>query len=545
MNYLKSKWIEYVLVIGFLLILLLVYILPSDNLSLMDSNVNELNNNWTYIEGNKVLNLPAQVEVGEYEEYTVERVLDMNFIEEETLMIRSSMQYIKVNLDGNLIYESQEPVDGLFKLPHASLWHFVDIPKDSEGSRLSISFYSPYKAFAGMINPISYGDRNSLFYNYMTNNINGVISALLVLMLGFINVIINFIVKKSEDNRFLYLGIFSIGIGIWTLSETRVLQFFIGDRFIIGGISYLMISIFPAACLFLIRDVAKPRHKRVFTGLGIFFAASFYMNLILQLTGTLDFFISIRYVNLVLLASIIFGFYELIYETFKRKNLWAKRVLEYMSILLIMAAFETIMFFNNDFSFISHFTSVGILIFVVLMGKDSVKHFQHLSRESFEKAYFEKLAYEDVLTKGKNRLCYNRKVDEYLEEKKSFRLTILDINNLKTINDRYGHDKGDEAIVYLSKILKDSFSGQGTVYRLSGDEFSVLSSVLEEEDYITIKSKILESVKELNEKLEYSFSIAMGSGVFQVDGEKSFGEFYHEVDQLMYRNKGEQKINVG
>jgi diguanylate cyclase (GGDEF)-like protein len=268
------------------------------------------------------------------------------------------------------------------------------------------------------------------------------------------------------------------------------------------------------------------------------------MNLILQLTGALDFFISIRYVNLVLLASIIFGFYELIYETFKRKNLWAKRVLEYMSILLIMAAFETIMFFKNDFSFISHFTSIGILIFVVLMGKDSVKHFQHLSRESFEKAYFEKLAYEDVLTKGKNRLCYNRKVDEYLEEKKSFRLTILDINNLKTINDRYGHDKGDEAIVYLSKILKDSFSGQGTVYRLSGDEFSVLSSVLEEEDYITIKSKILESVKELNEKLEYSFSIAMGSGVFEGDGEKSFGDFYHEVDQLMYKNKGEQKIKI-
>ncbi len=238
------------------------------------------------------------------------------------------------------------------------------------------------------------------------------------------------------------------------------------------------------------------------------------MNLILQLAGTLDFFISIRYVNLVLLVSIIFSFYELIHETFKRKNLWAKRVLEYISILLIMAAFETIMFFNNDFSFISHFTSVGILIFVVLMGKDSVKHFQHLSRESFEKAYFEKLAYEDVLTKGKNRLCYNSKVDEYLKEKKSFRLTILDINNLKTINDRYGHDKGDEAIVYLSKILKDSFSGQGTVYRLSGDEFSVLSSVLEKEDYITIKSKILESVKELNEKLEYSFSIAMGSGVF-------------------------------
>jgi hypothetical protein len=36
----------------------------------------------------------------------------------------------------------------------------------------------------------------------------------------------------------------------------------------------------------------------------------------------------------------------------------------------------------------------------------------------------------------------------------------------------------------------------------------------------------------------------MGSGVFEGDGEKSFGDFYHEVDQLMYKNKGEQKIKI-
>lgn len=544
MKYLNNKRIEYVLIIGFILIFVLGYTLPLDDLSLVDGNVNELNDNWTYVEGSKDLSLPEQLEVQEYEEYTVERILDGNFNQEETLMIRSSMQYIEVNLDGNLIYESQEPVDSLFKLPHASLWHFVEIPSNSSDKLLSISYYSPYKAFSGTINPINYGDKSSLIYNYIKNNIIGIISSFLVLILGFINIVIHMFVKKSEDNRFLYLGIFSIGIGIWTLSEARVLQFFIGNRFIIGGISYMMLGIFPAAALFLIRDVAMTRHKRVFTGLGIFFIVSFYINLILQLTGTVDFFQSIIYVNLVLLSSIIFGFYELIYETFKRKNQWAKRVLEYISILLIMAAFETIMFFINDFSFISHFTSIGVLVFIVFMGKDSILHFQHLFKESYEKAYFEKLAYEDPLTKGKNRLCYNKKVDEYLEEKKSFRLTILDINNLKTINDIYGHDKGDEAIIFLNKILKDSFSGLGNVYRLSGDEFSVLSSVVDEDDYKLINSKILKSIKELNEKLEYPFSIAMGSGVFEGDGEKSFGEFYHEVDQLMYKNKGEEKIKV-
>jgi len=544
MEYLKNKWMEYILGLGFVLVLLLVIILPTDNLTLMDDDAYELNDNWVYTKENKELNFPAQVQVDKYEDYTVERVLDSRFNEEETLLIRSSMQYIKVNLDGQLIYESKEPTDSLFKLPHASLWQFVDIPDDSEGKKLSISYYSPYKAFAGTVNPINYGSRNSLIYNYVKNNIIGIISSILVLILGLINIVIHFFVKRSEDNRFLYLGIFSVGICIWTLSEVRILQFFIGNRLIIGGISYMMLGIFPAAALFLIRDVAITRNKKIFTSFGIFFIVSFYINIFLQLSGVLDFFISIRYVNFVLLLAIIFVLYELVYETFKRENKWAKRVLEYMSILLMMALFETIMFFYNDFSFISHFTSVGVLIFVALMGKDSIKHFEHLSKESYEKAYYEKLAYEDVLTKGKNRLCYNRNVDKYIKDKKCFRLTILDINNLKTINDLYGHDKGDEAIVSLHKILKNAFMDLGIVYRMSGDEFSVLSSAIDEDDYNTITSKVIKSIEEFNDKLEYPFSIAMGSSVFNGNSEKSFGEFYHEVDQLMYINKNEQKIKI-
>jgi GGDEF domain-containing protein len=79
---------------------------------------------------------------------------------------------------------------------------------------------------------------------------------------------------------------------------------------------------------------------------------------------------------------------------------------------------------------------------------------------------------------------------------------------------------------------------------MSGDEFSVLSSAIDEEDYNNITSKVIKSVEELNDKLEYPFSIAMGSSVLNRNREKSFGEFYHEVDQLMYRNKNEQKIKI-
>ena len=72
----------------------------------------------------------------------------------------------------------------------------------------------------------------------------------------------------------------------------------------------------------------------------------------------------------------------------------------------------------------------------------------------------------------------------------------------------------------------------------------MLSSVIDEDDYDIINSQIIKSVESLNDKLEYPFSIAMGSGVFERGSEKSFGDFYHEVDQLMYKNKEEQKVKA-
>ncbi len=77
----------------------------------------------------------------------------------------------------------------------------------------------------------------------------GLIVAGFMILVGLIAIIASFFLKHIGDQRLFYLGAFSLTSSIWMVSEMRVLQWSIGNRFILGGISYLMITLIPIALL--------------------------------------------------------------------------------------------------------------------------------------------------------------------------------------------------------------------------------------------------------------------------------------------------------
>ena len=114
-------------------------------------------------------------------------------------------------------------------------------------------------------------------------------------------------------------------------------------------------------------------------------------------------------------------------------------------------------------------------------------------------AQLERLARHDTLTGLANRRYFEERLSEFLlqREQGPFALMFLDIDQFKTINDRYGHAMGDAALKHFSDCLKACVRASDTVARLAGDEFVVLLPGLHtRDDAERIARKIIQMVRQ-------------------------------------------------
>ncbi|WP_319529710.1 EAL domain-containing protein [uncultured Cohaesibacter sp.] len=90
-----------------------------------------------------------------------------------------------------------------------------------------------------------------------------------------------------------------------------------------------------------------------------------------------------------------------------------------------------------------------------------------------------KIAYTDSLTGLQNRLAFNEGLQGYVDASRAqdlqCALFVLDLDRFKSINDNLGHLAGDEVLIRVAQRLSEALGDQGTVFRLSGDEFAIIT----------------------------------------------------------------------
>lgn len=153
------------------------------------------------------------------------------------------------------------------------------------------------------------------------------------------------------------------------------------------------------------------------------------------------------------------------------------------------------------------------------------------------------LAYVDSLTGVKNKHAYEDTagiIDEQIKAGTAeFAVIMCDLNYLKLINDTRGHQAGDAALKKAARILCNAFP-MSTVFRIGGDEFVVIPSVLEYarfDEKIDALKAILRKQKETTEDILERTSFAFGSAVFERESDHSFKDVFERADQNMYEEK--------
>ncbi len=116
-------------------------------------------------------------------------------------------------------------------------------------------------------------------------------------------------------------------------------------------------------------------------------------------------------------------------------------------------------------------------------------------------------------------------------------LLFIDMDDLKSINDHYGHHEGDQALIGLASILKKTFRESDIIARIGGDEFVVLLESTDENSEIMI-TRLHENVRDYNAKRpQHILSMSVGTAHFDPEHPISIDELLAKADALMYAEK--------
>ncbi len=221
---------------------------------------------------------------------------------------------------------------------------------------------------------------------------------------------------------------------------------------------------------------------------------------------------------------------------------------------ICIASYAVIFIFNaiNSYAFFSSSGSyLNLFIFILMCIIIAYRHYAVRSKETIQREYLKNLSYTDQLTGLGNETAYYKEIDRIskdIEDKKEieFGVVLIDVNNVKATNDKYGHRFGCHLIVTGGMMLPDIFKNSKH-YHIGGDEFVV---ILSKDDLANLD----DIFTDFKNKLDYSYieyegktlllSLAYGCEIYQSG--MTYKDVLQSADMKMYENKRlmKEKYNI-
>ena len=148
---------------------------------------------------------------------------------------------------------------------------------------------------------------------------------------------------------------------------------------------------------------------------------------------------------------------------------------------------------------------------------------------------------EDELTGLYNRRGFLRLAKDAIRfmDVPDYHILFIDMDKMKLINDKHGHDMGDKALKEAAKILRASFREGDIISRYGGDEFIIFVSSMNDEALEKIKKRINNNVSKFNDNNKSVYKLGLTIGHTKIDylKKESLQQVINRADKIMYSNK--------
>lgn len=149
----------------------------------------------------------------------------------------------------------------------------------------------------------------------------------------------------------------------------------------------------------------------------------------------------------------------------------------------------------------------------------------------------------DEMTGCMNRRTGRKILENYLSlsRRRSATLTVvyLDLNNLKTVNDKLGHREGDHYILTMVDLIKEQLRNTDFFIRMGGDEFLLILPDCCKTEALKIRKRVLVKEYKLNNADIYPYTLGMSWGILEITAEQNITvpQILAQADKLMYEEK--------
>lgn len=510
------------------------------------SHRTDLSQNYTSFESNW-LNAGESIEFPYMIDRHTEKAMITNTLPEvdnnDKLIVRDSFKGIRVFVNQELIYEYMAETTRFSRL-RGDLYLYVPLKTEYSNQPICIELIGDVN-IPGGLSSIDIGDEASFMYTLQADNPFNMIILMMMFMFGFgllgVAVYLD-LRKKNYDYRiFLYLGIFSLVSAVWIWTDSPIYHINEADAASVALLSFISFMAIPLPIVAFVDVICIKRKKSLQIISNILF-----LNMMLQslfyVLGFTEFIQLLPLTHLLLVLSVIFMITALIDEIKANNSMLAKGFLISLSILGLFSLITLIQFYIRPIGNSRSFFMLGFISFIMLLVYFCVKRIWLLYEQNTKLKLYQNMAYNDMMTMAQNRTAFNEKMTQLNgKDLTSTTLLILDINNLKQINDEYGHQAGDRMIIDTCECILSIFENIANVYRIGGDEFAVLITKpnVNMKDLLKKLDDVILNYNSLNQNqisLAYGYAIA--------DADIDIESLFKQADKNMYLRKFEQKKNL-
>ncbi len=512
-----------------------------------DDNIVEISETKVYNSSGDVINaeLPFSLPKGKYYMLISQKKTDK--YTPVYFKITSINTKFKLSFGQDVIFEnSLEPKLQNLCFPSVNM---IRIPDKYDGKEIKISFESADNISRYISIPNVYiGSKRGLILNTrIIDSIELIVSGI-IFLLAYILIFASVILYKSKANQYqvYYVAIFSIAMSISSAINTSYIKVLFPNSIFLYYLYYILFTIMPISLLLLhfyqlvLNESSKWRINlikyAIYISSCVVVLEMLYIMLNFNKEITLYIFVIINIVLSVICVPI-----TLIKLDGKNYNDRLILILAMIPIILIyIEKLGLYLHFRTTISDMSY-SAIYALIFLGIYLYIALTAYYKSYKQLEMSVYYQNIAFVDSLTGVGSRYALDNKIQSMKARNNNrFIIMFIDVNSLKLINDKMGHEVGDLVLESLGKIIieAESVFNNISAYRFGGDEFIIIISKCKSGVADKLKKYLKNSAKKLRdskEKIPISLAIAYDEVV--IEENMDIEDIIKNVDKKMYEDK--------